>query len=220
MVDKTFGEIIVDVEQELYQASGLGVQVYAQDKIAQNIRSTFELIASDNKYRWKRFIAYATYTLDGVSGRATSPITVANGFDDVLEVYPEDSDAQLTKFTGGRNPSKFNGTRPLQYTYDPSSKIRIVPGSATGNIVVVARSFVNPAEWVTETVVPFDHLAMRYGACWQYTVDDAANPGMVQKFQQLFETRLKQLNLNQQQEPVSLSGGLDRSIPTNWYEAP
>lgn len=217
MVDKTLSQLIQQVEQELYQASGIGVQVYAQQAITNKLQATFELIVDDPRYRWKRFNTFATYTLDGVSGRTTTPITVANGFDSVLEVYPSDSDQPLVKFTGGRNPVGWTGNRPRQYAYDPDGLIKIIPPTATGNIVVVGRKYNNPYEWTLETVVPFDSLALVYGACWQYAVDDAANPGMIQKFQQLFETRLKQLNLNQSQEPISLDGSISEDIPTDWY---
>ncbi len=220
MVDKTLSQLITQTQQELYQASGLGVQVYAQNKIVANLQATFELIVSDPRYQWKRFYTFATHTLDGVSGRTITPITVANSFDDVVFVYPEDSDQPLTKWTAGRNPARMSGDYPMQYAYDPSGKIKVIPSTATGNIVVVGRYYANPYEWTLDSIVPFDSLALVYGAAWQYSVDDAANPGMVQKFQQLFETRLKQLHLNQSQEPISLSGGRDYAVPTYWSETP
>lgn len=216
MVDKTLSELITEVQQELYQVAGVAVQVYSEELIAQKLRRAFDYVYED--FNWKRFQTYETYTLDETTGRVTTPIaTTFSSYEDILRIYPADSDAPLTKFSMERNPLKYTGNRPLQYLADSVNVIKVVPATATGDIVIVGQLY--PGTLALDTVVPFDSHTLVMFAAWQYCVGDAANSAQAEMFQGMFETRLKQLKMNQSTEPISLSqGGTFDRPPTNWTE--
>lgn len=215
MADKTLSQLITNVQRSLYQVAGISVQVYSQDNIAAMIQRAFDFVFDD--YDWKRFYTFEQYTLDEVTGRATIPInTVFKEFDDISKVFPFDSDLPLSKLSSERNPAKYVGTSPIQYCADPINVIRVVPITAVGDIIVTGQ--MRPNAFILTDIVPFNSDAIEMFACWQYSADDGANPTMTDKFQGLFETKLKQLKDNQDIEPISLSMGRNTYVPTSWTE--
>lgn len=215
MADKTLSTLITNVQRSLYQVAGISVQVYSQDNIGAMLQRAFDFIFDD--YTWKRFSTFEQYTLDEVTGRVTVPVnTTFKSYDDILRIYPVDSDMPLAKMSIERNPANYQGSRAIQYCADPVNIFRVVPITAVGDIVVQGQ--MRPNEFALNDPVPFDNVALEMFACWQYAVDDAANGAMADKFQGLFETRLKQLKSNQDIEPISLSMGRATNIPTQWTE--
>lgn len=215
MADKLLSTLITNVQRSLYQVAGISVQVYSQDNIAAMIQRAFDFVFDD--YTWKRFSTFEQYTLDEVTGRVTVPVnSVFKQYDDIIRIYPADSDMPLAKMSLERNPAMYQGSRAIQYCADPINIFRVVPITAVGDIVVQGQ--VRPNDFILTDVVPFDSVAIEMFACWQYAVDDSANSAMADKFQGMFETRLKQLKSNQDAEPVSLSMGRATNIPTQWTE--
>lgn len=216
MTDRSLSDLITRVERELSQVPGLAVQTYAKDAIAQKIISTFELIYSDRN--WKRFKTTEQRTLDGVTGKVTTPFTEITAFDDIVRVYPATTGVALTLLPTEYNPLiGFSGGLPRYYGYSSAAGklITVYPLNSSGDIIVLGQ--VHQAEdFVLSDTIPFDDLALVWGAAWQYAVDDATNPGAVAKFSGLFEARKKQLYSNQTAEPIALGG--NRGVPTRWSE--
>ena len=217
MVDKTLGELITLCERELSQVPGQAVQLYAQDTLADKITSAYLFFFDDTKVRWKRFITFETYTLDGTTGRVTE--TVSDTFKEyshIFSVFPEDWDTPLHMWTGLRNPNNIAGSVPSQITSDNTNVFRVFPLASTGQVTVVGRTQAT-LPFALDDTVPFDYLAILYFSCWQYALDDGSNPGAVEKFQALFDQRYKQLSNAEQQEGVALN---PRSFkyPTRWEE--
>ena len=81
--------------------------------------------------------------------------------------------------------------------------IRVVfPESATGDIVVQYRT--KPDTFVSTDEIYFDDQALILGATFDYLEDDGTNPNASQKFQLLFEARVKQLKNTFNSAPISL----------------
>ena len=58
---------------------------------------------------------------------------------------------------------------------------------------------------------------MIYHAAWQYAVDDGANPGQINKLQNLYQAAFDNAYAADQQAPVQI----DRAqpyIPNDWFE--
>ena len=218
MVDKTLQELIAETQKLLYQQAGLGVQVYSQDNIAQKLVHGFNFLFTNDEYKWKRFNVYVEKTLDGITGRPTTVVTEITSFEDLFSVFRGDTDHKLTKFSTERNPFNVSGTTPMQYMADDTYLIRVVPFTSTGDIVLFGRQRPATYPFILTDTVPFDYIALTYFAAWSYCADDAANAAQADKFQGLFEERIKQLFKSQNNEPIALNA--DRvDIPTRWHDA-
>jgi hypothetical protein len=218
MREKTLLQIAVDAERELYQSAGLSVQVYAQDNLVQKIQNAFQMFFDDTSVKWKRFIAYTTYTLDGTSGHTTVPVkNTYKNYEDIIAVYPGTSQRRLAGWPGG-NPASFISSTPLFVLPDPTGTdlLKVLPSNASGQIVVEGRLFptfpFNPSD-----VVPFDALTLTYFVAWQYAVDDGSNPAGSEKLRQLFEERYKQMKINANSEPIALNSQYG-NIPSTWRD--
>ena len=218
MVDKTLEALISETQKLLYQQAGIGVQVYSQDNIVQKLIHGFDLLFTNDEYKWKRFEVWVQKTLDGTTGRPTTPVTEITSFDDLYSVYRSDSDQKLTKFSTERNPFHVTGDRPYQYMADATHLIRVVPFTSTGNIVLYGRQRPATYPFILTDVVPFDYLALTYFAAWSYASDDASNAASADKFNGLFEERIKQLYKSQNNEPIALNANRV-DIPTRWHDA-
>lgn len=217
MIELTLEAIITRVQVDLYQAAGPSVQLYSEDLIAQKIQDTFVTFANDPNVRWKQFRTFGSYTLDGTTGRTTVLLnTTFKTFGDIYSVFPDKSDKPLTYLGSKTNPLLFTGARPLKIVRDTVDIIRIIPATATGNIVVVGKTVPQPPFVLTDTI-PFDYIALSNYVCWDYAVDDGGNPAMAEKFRTKFETRYEEIKNEEVTEPIQLSGTGERDIPQQWY---
>ena len=63
------------------------------------------------------------------------------------------------------------------------------------------------------TVIPFDPDVLVLGACWEYCADDGNSSAQIQKFQQLYQERLKVLQNNEN------SGTFDYNDEEAYYKS-
>jgi hypothetical protein len=217
MVDKTLGQLITLCERELSQVPGLSVQLYTQDTLADKITAAYLFFFDDTKVQWKRFRDFATYTLSGTNGRVMETVSdTFKEFGDIEAIYPADSDDPLVLASSTRNPALITGSTPDQYGYDSTNVFRVFPLTATGQVVVVGKVRANLPFALSDTV-PFDYLALQYFTCWQMAIDDASNPGAVDKFKALFDERYNELKKKDQQAPIAFNNRSSR-YPTTWEE--
>ena len=219
MVDKTLNQLITLTERELNQVAGVSVQIYAKDLLAQKLEAAFDLHFAHKKVRWKRFTTYQTYTLDGTTGRVTGSVTSTfREFGDIYSIFPDGSDRKLTNYNMMSNPARFTGTSPLQYMADSTATklFKVLPITATGDIVVVGRQYPSITFAVTDTI-PFDAWCLIYHAAWQYAIDDGANPAQVAKLQALYDIAFDNAYAADQQAPVQLDAS-QPYIPNDWFE--
>ncbi len=217
MVDLTVEQLITEVETKIYQVAGVATQVYAQDNIISKIQESFFVLAQDPDKKWKRFRSYGIYTLDGTTGRATTLIKdTFKEYDHISAVYPKDADLPLTAFTLNQNPTRLSGTYPQNLVADSIDCVKIVPATATGDIVVVGSIF--PATPFTlETVVPFDYIALSNFVAFLYMSDDGSSPQAAERLRQTFEARYEHLRKMQDQAPVAINGRGALDYPRQWY---
>lgn len=222
MTDKTVSELITDIETELHLASGPGVQLYAQDALVARINAAYLMFFEDKEVTWKRFVDYATFTLDGATGTATVAVSSTfRDFEDIIAVYPEGSDRPLNRWNYRRNPTLIQGNYPqFIKPSDTADKVfEVLPASAAGTITVVGKKKSQDFPFNDlNDVVPFDYLAIVYFVAWQELTDDGSSPAAAQVMLQKFTNRMKQLAANQSQEGVSYSGGRT-ATPTQWFDS-
>jgi predicted nuclease of predicted toxin-antitoxin system len=189
--------------------AGTGVQTYAEDRIAEMIQHKFDVLFEE--VFWPQFLTWATWTLDGTLGVITTDVTaLLKRFEDIRVVFPSGSNTPLTKMSPlTTNPFELSGTTPIHYeSLGPTDANRVTrvfqiwPKAATGTIVVQYRT--RPDTFVATDEIDFDDQALILGAVFDYLEDDGTNPNATQKFQFLFEARVKQLKNTFNSAPISL----------------
>jgi hypothetical protein len=215
----TLTQLVTRTADRLSMVAGTGVQTYADDRIAEMIQHKFDVLF-DEEF-WPQFLTWVTWTLDGTLGVVTADLTdEVKRFQDIRVVYEENSDRALTRLGPlATNPFLFSGTKPIHYealgpgaTNKTTKVFNIWPKTATGNIISQYRT--KPDTFNPTDEIDFDDQALILGAAYDYTEDDGTNPNATQKFQQMFEARVKQLQGDLNSGPISLDPM--RAIPTTF----
>lgn len=221
MTDKTLEELITEVQTELHQVAGPATQLYTQDMLVARINDAFITFFEDTEVQWKRFIEYATYVLDGTTGKSTTDVSATfRDYNHILGVYPSESDRRLVSFNTQRNPALITGDYPVfvKPTSTATKIFQVLPLTATGSVTVIGKALSQlfPFDDLAD-VVPFDYLAIKYYAAWQQLMQDGTSPDAAAVMLTLFQNRYKSLKASQSQEPVAYNGGMSQ-YPTEWYD--
>jgi hypothetical protein len=205
----TLTQLIDRTADRLSMVGGTGVQTYAEDRIAEMIQHKFDVLFEE--VYWPQFLTWAQWTLDGTLGIITTDVTdELKRFEDIRVVFVENSTNPLTVISAlSTNPFELSGTTPIHYeglattnTYYTTRVFQVWPKTATGDIIVQYRT--KPDTFIGTDEVPFDDQALILGAVYDYLEDDGTNPNATQKFQMLFEARVKQLKNSFNDNPISL----------------
>ncbi len=199
----TFSELISRTTTRLSMVSGRGVQVYAEDKIAEMLQHKFDILF-DEEF-WPQFKSINQYTLDGTLGVVTADLTsVLKRFIDIQSVLLGNTTTQLPILPTSVNPFALSGTTPLYIDAinTASKRFNVWPKSATGTITVRLRT--KPDPFGGDDEVDFDDQLLILGAAYDYLEDDASNPGATQKFEAMFDSRRKQWHRMLNSLPVTL----------------
>ena len=205
----TLTELITRTADRLSMVAGTGVQTYAEDRIGEMIQHKFDVLFEE--VFWPQFLTWAQFTLDGTLGIITTDVsTLLKRFEDIRVVFPENSTTPLTKISAlSTNPFELSGSVPIHYealgptdANKTSRVFQIWPKTSTGIIVMQYRT--KPDTFIGTDEIDFDDQALILGATFDYLEDDGSNPNASQKFQLLFEARVKQLKNSFNSAPISL----------------
>lgn len=205
----TLAQLVARTADRLSMVSGTGVQIYAEDRIAEMIQHKFDILFTETF--WPQFCQWHTLTLDGTLGIVTTDLTdILKEIEDIQVLFIENSNTALTKISNlTTNPFELSGTTPIHYegfstgsTYFTSRVFQVWPKASTGDIIMRCRT--KPDTFVANDTIYFDDQALILGATYDYLEDDGTNPNATQKFQSLFESRVNQLKDNFNNDPISL----------------
>ena len=205
----TLSQLVARTADRLSMVAGTGVQVYAEDRIAEMIQHKFDVLFDE--VLWPQFCTWYEWTLDGTLGVVTTDLTdILKRYEDIQVVFPENSNTALTKLSNlTTNPFELTGTTPINYealgpTYsNKTTKVfRVWPLAATGDIILRVRT--KPDTFTSEDEIDFDDQSLILGSVFDYLEDDGTNPNATQKFQLLFEARVRQLKNNFNSAAISL----------------
>lgn len=211
----TLAQLVARTADRLSMVAGTGVQIYAEDRIAEMIQHKFDVLFEERF--WPQFNTWVTWTLDGTLGVVTADLTdLVKRFEDIRVIFPSNSNAALTKISAlTQNPFVLSGSTPIHFdALGPNSGNKtekvffIWPKSSTGNLVSQFRT--RPDTFTANDTVDFDDQALILGATFDYLEDDGTNPNATQKFQLLFEARVKQLKRTLDDSPISLDPASSR----------
>ena len=212
----TLNEIVQKVIVRISQVPGTGVQLYAEDRIAQMIQEIFDMAFED--YWWPQFYYETTLTLDGVNGLITG--NIANNikrYQDIQYIFFGNDTQPMKEKPNSYNPALVVGSHAyvFQPYNDPTKVFQVLPKQSTGSITLIGRT--KPDDFTGEDEIPFDTTALVLGAARDYLEDDAANPGAIDKFEQMFEARVRQLKNSLDQHPRILDPRIGRQ-QDEWME--
>lgn len=176
--------------------SGVDVQIYAEDRIADMIIDAYNELIEERF--WTDCMQWNEFNLSGSLGIVNENVsTYIKDFNDIECIFSEyNKRHQLRKAHNTTIPQTIDGNVPQLYTKsaNPNKIFAVIPYNATGKLYVRSRNKITT--FYPQDFVPFDKLALIYKVCWQYTVDDGSNPAEQQKFLKLFEDRMKELRAN------------------------
>ena len=205
----TLAQLVSRTADRLSMVSGSGIQIYAEDRIAEMIQHKFDVLFDE--VFWPQFLTWEQMTLDGTLGIVTTDLTnKIKRFEDIRVMFPENSTTPLTKMSAlSTNPYELSGTQPIHYealgptdANKTSRVFQIWPKTATNKVILQYRT--KPDTFVSTDEIDFDDQSLILGAVFDYLEDDGTNPNATQKFQLLFEARVKQLKNTFNSAPISL----------------
>ncbi len=215
---QTLTQLIDRTAERLSMQTGRSVQIYAEDRIGEMIQHKFDVLFLERF--WGQFTAWYQWTLDETTGVVTTDLTdIVKSFSDIQVIFPGATSRALTELSQQTvNPFQLSGTRPMFFEADSQTDkvFHIWPKTATGDLVVRARTkpdAIQPGETVN-----FDEQVLILGATYDYLEDDGTNPNATQKFQALFESRVKQLTDAHDQNPIALDP-MSHVPDTSWHVA-
>lgn len=219
--DKTLSELTQLVVSRLSMVDGTDVQLYAEDRIEEELQHTFDFVF-ESAY-WPQFSTWQSAALNGTTGEVTATLTsILKRWEDLFGVWYEDNQRPIPVLPNNYNPYGLSGTRPIFIEpFNDNSKIfRVWPVAATGDVRFYVRT--KPAEFGSADTVNFDSEALILGATYGILEDDGDNPGATEKFHRKFESRMKQLYKSAfHQHPLPLNPNMASAVvPNEWYEAP
>ncbi len=211
----TLAQLVARTVDRLSMVAGTGVQIYAEDRIAEMIQHKFDVLFEERF--WPQFCTWVTWTLDGTLGVVTADLTdLVKRFEDIQVLFPSNSNAAITKIAPlTLNPFNLSGSTPIHFdALGPNDTNRtqkvffIWPKASTGDII--ARFRTKPDTFTVSDTVDFDDQALILGATFDYLEDDGTNPNATSKFERLFESRVEQLIRSLDKDPISLDPASSR----------
>lgn len=215
---KTLEEQIAEVEVLLSQTAGASVQKYSEPRIAKFILEAFDIIFK--KAWWAQFRHWQLVTLNGSTGIPTQDSEFWD-FGDIRAIYPSTKQVRLTQLPHPFNPWLMTGTQ-ARYVEPQSGKklFRVWPMQATDQLYVQGRKKPDDYPFSLDNEIPMDDILLQNVAAWAYCTSDGNNPAEAQRFQAVFDLRLKAL-LGEEvgNVPIDLDPRF-ANVPNEWYELP
>lgn len=197
----------------LSMVSGVAVQVYAEDRIAEMIWHKYLMVR--DKVWWDDLMDYHVLTQDA-NGRPIENVVralpdtpagdeiVINKFGDIQHAWhPNDRDP-LMDSSRRYNPRSMLTTGRTRYIVpDGTTVVRFAPFQSGLQMMVRVRRYY--PYFQPDDIVPMDDQLMILGAAYDYLEDDGTNPGQTEKFRNLFNDRLTQLISIENDRAIELS---------------
>lgn len=192
----TVAQLITRIEKRIGLASGMDVQVHAEDQLLEMLRHKYNVLFDD--HWWYDYLSLETFTLDGTTGTITG--TVANKilrFIDIHSVHLGSDSHPLRLLSTGVNPTLFNSTALAPYAADATKMFKVYPLDRSDDVHVWYRQRITDEAWDLEnaedTNVNMDDELLILGTVYDYLSDDASNPDSASKYENQYNLRYQQL---------------------------
>lgn len=220
----TVAEAIVKVARNLSLVVGQNMSPYSDDVLGQYLANANLLLME--KLSWPELLVTSVKTLDGTTGKATvafSSTDLLATYRRIKAVYWEGMRGKVPMITNYNNtlfdPVPEIGWLPTNIVDDPNRQyvVKLKPVTLTGRMAIVydaTADFDDP-----DTVIPFDELLHIWIATWMWAEDDGTNPGQAEKYLNLWQDRLKDVQGNMNSGPIALEA-FNGPTSTWWEQYP
>lgn len=209
----TLSDLVQRTVTRLSMVTGVAVQVYAEDRIAEMIQHKFETVR--DMLWWDDMMEWQTLT-QGADGRPTenvvrelpaSPVgdeIVINQYKDIQHAWAPNRRDPLKTMPKRNNPmGAMRQGSTLYRVPDVTSVIRFLPFTPGQQMMIRYRKWYGQFE--PGDVVPMDDQLLILGAAYDYLEDDGTNPGQTEKFLNFYNDRLRQLLSQENDEEIPLT---------------
>lgn len=212
-MQQTLAQIVTRCTVRLSMVSGVGVQIYAEDRLADMVQSVFTQVR--DMMWWDDLMQYATLTQDAngrpienvVSSMPLAPIgdeIVINKFSDIQYVWTGRRRDPLKDLPRRGNPAAALKPGTTLYKLADTQKVIRVAPYEPGTLFTI-RYKVAPPEFNADTVIPFDSEVLMLGAVYEYLEDDGTNPGQIEKYRNNYNARLQSLVAEENEKEIPLT---------------
>jgi hypothetical protein len=227
---KTVREIVTDAQELLGEVTGAGVQTYADDRMFRDCIRAFNMF--HKKYPWEQYTSWSLCPLDALTGKIVTPIFQnLKDFDDIISVFPENSNYEIPVLDRRRNPMTIKGSRGLFWTALPTidpdyqyKRVSIIPTGATGSIVICWRHYPRTfsstgqmQQWEWEDVMDLDEDMLVHAVAYLTLSSDDINANAAQDQQNLADDRFAEITMSLSRRKMTASP-YGVGIPSTWYE--
>lgn len=220
----TLEQLITRVEQRLFLAAGLNVQLNVEDGFVEMARHKYTVLVDD---LWlDDYMEMQTFTLDGTTGRVTDDLAAAflTKGKDIKCIFYDQDDIPLPRLSQGTNPTQVRRTcvRFVPESSPNADKVfQIYPISTSGQVHVWFRTRLADGEWDVgdpAMTIPMDAELMILGTAYDYLSSDGSNMDDAGKLKSMFDARLDQLKKVQWNLPISKRPQDTSMHPNRWEE--
>lgn len=214
----TLSKLVQRCVTRLGMSGGTGVQVYAEDILAEMVQARFDEMFES--MWWEDYMDQQTVALvaGGCTGLDVKTLWNLKRFTDIKHVYYMTNLYPLKLIPGRTNPESYNKDDTTPYYLSPKNSMEVFcvkPNGVIGEtITVVFRA--RPDDFLPDDDIKMDSQALIYGTCYDYLADDASNPIAIEKFRNFYNERLEQLNSSRNEQDIDLmppTSGIDE-----WHE--
>jgi len=199
-------------------SGGTGVQVYAEDILAEMVQARFDEMFESTW--WEDYMDTRAEPLvaGGEVGLNVMDEWNLRKFTDIKHVYYDENLYPLKLLPGRINPTQFidSDADAIYLAPNYGDKIfRVMPTGNVGTTVTVVFR-VRPDDFLPDDEVKMDAQALIYGTCYDYLADDGSNPMAVEKMRNFYNERLLQLNSSRNEQDIDImppTSGID-----DWHE--
>lgn len=214
----TVAELITRVEKRLALASGMDVQIHAEDKLLEMLRHMYNVLFDD--HWWLDALSMTSYTLDETAGLVTEDVSdKIKRFVDINSVFYEGLARPLPTLPIRTNPTLFTGNAIAPYAADKTKVFKVYPVTLSGSVHVWHRTRMEADDWdlakAETTTVNIDDEMLILGVVFDFLADDGSNPDAAKKYQSEFATRRQQLLDLELQHGIAKNGSAG-GYPTQW----
>lgn len=209
----TLSDLVQRSVTRLSMVSGVAVQVYAEDRLAEMIQHKFETVR--DMLWWDDIMVWQELTQD-TDGRPlenvvrelpVSPVgdeIVINEYKDIQYAWHPERRDPLKTLPKRANPRAAMRTGSTLYRVpDADSVIRFLPIEPGLQMMIRYKKWYGMFE--PADTVPMDDQLLILGACYDYLEDDGTNPGQTEKFRNMYNDRLSQLVSRENDEEIPLT---------------
>lgn len=209
----TMQEIITLVLRELSMASGRGVQIQSEDRIANKVNQIYRTLST--KYWWDTQFRVDVATLDGagsIVGDLSGKLTATKN---IHSVYLNDDVSPLSWMTKGQNINVVRA-RCLYPAKTAKLPFMMLPLTETGSITINYRE-IAAVDYELNDEVELDKDLIVLGTAMSMAISDGLNDDHAKTLGQAYSDHLQTL-ISQEVKASYNPFPLHRGVMTDWYE--